>query len=83
MVVVAETKVYQMRANLILVGWTGSMEEWPVPRFPAGNDIRRDGRDYKPVLVIFVVGGGDHFEQLELRRGTETRRGGEHKAATD
>ena len=83
MVVVAETKVYQMRANLISVGWTGWMGEWPVPRFPAGNGIRRDGRDRKPVLVVFVVGGGDHFEQLELRRGTETRRGGEHKAATD
>ena len=51
------------------------MGEWPVPRFPAGNGIRRYGDDRKPVLVIFVVGGGDHFEQLDPRRGR--KRGGE------
>ena len=51
--------------NLISVGWMG---EWPVPRFPAGNRIRSNGRDRKPVLVIFVVGGEDHFEQLDLRK---------------
>ena len=44
------------------------MGEWPVPRFPAGNGIRSNGRNRKPVLVIFVVGGGDHFEQLDLRK---------------
>ena len=60
------------------------MGEWPVPHFPVGNDICSDGRDRKPVLDIFVVGGGNHFEQLDLRRGMEMRRGGESiKAATD
>ena len=60
------------------------MGEWPVPHFPTGNGIRSDGRDHKPVLVIFVVGGGDHFVQRDLRRGMETRRGGESiKVATD
>ena len=60
------------------------MGEWPVPDFQAGNGIRSNGHDRKLVLIIFVVGGGDHFVQLHLRRGMEIRRGGESiKAATD
>ena len=60
------------------------MCESPVPYFPVGNGIRSDGHDCKAMLVIFFVGLGDHFEQLDLRRGMEKRWEGESiKVATE
>ena len=59
--------------NLISVGWMG---EWPVPRFPAGNGIRRYmGMTAKRCWSYSLLVGRDYFEQLDPRSGR--KQGGE------